>query len=309
MSYTTSNIAILIATFNGEKYINELFESLLNQSEEGWIAFIHDDGSSDKTVDIISEYKKKYPEKFVLINGEPTGGSKNNFFYLFEQVTAPIYMCCDQDDVWLHDKIEKTLNIMKCSKEDMEKPRLVHTDLKVVDKSLNTISESMNKYQRLNCKDTSINHLMIENTVTGCTMMINKKLRDMMLQVKNVEDVIMHDGWAAMIASVFGEILYIDEPTILYRQHGDNVLGTKKFNLKYILYKLFNNRKGIKDKIKCRCIQAGEFVNTFNVDNRNPVTMFAKTINERKIKREFLYIKSSIRKSTVSRTIGLYLFG
>ncbi|MCD8333685.1 MAG: glycosyltransferase family 2 protein, partial [Clostridiales bacterium] len=270
MVYKTDGIAILIAAYNGEKYLGELLDSLLAQSETGWVAYIHDDGSTDGTAAVIAEYANRYPEKFVCVEGAPSGGAKNNFFFLFRQVEAPLYMCCDQDDVWLPDKIEKTLRRMRgsrgaescdpmtgaekevlcdCAGGTAEVPRLVFSDLRIVDQDLRPVADSMNRYQRMCCGDLSAGHLVLDNVVVGCTMMVNRALRDRLIEVTDLTDVVMHDWWAALIAAQFGEIVYLDEATILYRQHGDNEQGARKFGPSYIMYKLTHSKLAIRGAV------------------------------------------------------------
>ena len=239
--YQTDVVAVLMATYNGEQYISEQIDSILAQTDKDWKLYIHDDGSSDNTVAIIREYALKYPEKIVVLEGGKTGGAKNNFFYLFSQVEAPYYMCADQDDVWLPEKIQTTRNAMnKLQGTDAledgadtgkdENPCLVFTDLTVVDGQLQVIAEKMSAYQGLDCQKVSFNRVLIQNVVTGCTMMANRSLRDELVKLNDYRDVLMHDWWAALVAAAFGKITFINEPTILYRQHGKNSVGAQNAN-------------------------------------------------------------------------------
>ena len=140
--YRTEKIAVLLATYNGENYISEQIESIFAQTEKDWMLYVHDDGSKDTTQQILKKYVADYPEQIVLVDGPATGGAKTNFLYLFQQVEAPFYMCCDQDDVWLPDKIEVTKKEMdNLVRGDEDKPCLVFTELRVVDGELNTIAE------------------------------------------------------------------------------------------------------------------------------------------------------------------------
>ena len=207
--YTTEKIAILMATYNGEKYIREQIDSILSQSYKQWELYIHDDGSNDKTNEIISMYADQYPEKIHIVRGGATGGAKNNFMFLMGAVKAPYVMCCDQDDVWLDDKIKRTIKAMKNAEnyKGVNTPILVFSDLKVVDEKLNIISGSMNRLQRLNPKKTKFTDILIQSLVTGCTMMMNRSCIEMSLKVKHVNSIIMHDWWCSLVAAYFGEIV------------------------------------------------------------------------------------------------------
>ena len=218
-----------MATYNGEKYIEEQLESIIEQSCDEWHLYINDDNSSDKTFEILEKYQKIYPQKITLSASSSSLGAKGNFFKLMECSQSEYIMFCDQDDVWKKDKIEKTLEKMY-ETENGEKsiPVLIHTDLCVVDEKLNVINSSYFSLSHLK-PETALNRAVVQNCVTGCTVMINKALLD--LVGKNNENIIMHDWWLYLIASAFGKIGFLNEQTILYRQHSQNEVGAK--GLKY----------------------------------------------------------------------------
>lgn len=242
--HSTDKIAILMATYNGEKYICQQIDSILSQTCKDWELYIHDDGSTDNTIAAVESYVEKYPDKVHLIDGKSTGGAKYNFFYLFSKVEAPYYMTCDQDDVWLEKKIELTYDKMLTIENKADVPCLVYTELRVVDSELNTIADTMSEYQSLDCHKRTINQFILQNSVTGCTMMVNRALRDKMLHITDIDNTIMHDWWAALVAAQFGKTAFIDEPTILYRQHGDNSLGALGINkLSYIVRRVWQKNR------------------------------------------------------------------
>ena len=184
---------------------------------------------------------------------------------MFGQVEAPYYMTCDQDDVWLEKKIELTYDKMLAIEDKADIPCLVYTELRVVDSELNTIADTMSEYQSLDCHKRTINQFILQNSVTGCTMMVNRALRDKMLHITNIDNTIMHDWWAALVAAQFGKTAFIDEPTILYRQHGDNSLGALGINkLSYIVHRVWQ-KKQIQDSMKLGRLQAREFAKTYNL--------------------------------------------
>lgn len=223
-------VDILLATYNGEKYIKEQIMSILAQSYKDWHLYIQDDCSSDGTFEIVSEFQRKYPEQItVKRNEEPSGSAKANFMSMLQLANANYIMFADQDDVWRKTKIEKTLNVMKKLEHSlgMDKPALVHTDLFIADEKMKLLQPSMFKYQGLNGKYKSVNRLLAQNNVTGCTMMINRTL---LYLVKNVnsEYIRMHDWWMALTAATFGGIAFLNEPTVKYRQHDGNNNGAMK---------------------------------------------------------------------------------
>jgi glycosyltransferase involved in cell wall biosynthesis len=220
------NVVILLATCNGEKYIKEQLDSLFTQTYGNWTLYIHDDGSSDKTLEIINKYCNNHDNIHILTDNKRKG-AKNSFIWLLEQVNADYYMFCDQDDVWLPFKIEKVLEkMLLLEKLNPNKAVLVNTDLIVVDNNLDIIALSFWKYSKINPKLLqNFEYLSVCNFITGCTMMINNKVKNLSLPI--ARDAIMHDAWIALNVANNGIIDYIDIPTVLYRQHTANVVGAK----------------------------------------------------------------------------------
>lgn len=236
-------IDILLATYNSEKYLENQIDSLLNQSYPYFMLLLRDDGSTDKTNEIIKNYKIIYKEKIQLIRDDLGNiGSSRSFMELLKYSNADYIMFCDHDDIWLPNKIEITLSkMLECENAiQKEVPILIFTDLMVVDEDLNIISESFWKYQKLN-PDISKNWKMLlaSNVVTGCTIMINRKAKDAVLPFELPGEMI-HDHWLAVNISKYGIIDYINTQTILYRQHKKNAIGASRYNIYYFILKLIN---------------------------------------------------------------------
>lgn len=235
-------IDILLATYNGEKYLQEQLDSLLQQSFQDFQVLVRDDGSNDKTIELIEKNIQKYPDKFKLIKDEMGNlGSSRSFMKLLEYSKSEFIMFCDQDDVWLPNKIELSLNkIIELEKEyTSNTPLLVFSDLKVVDENLNTIKNSFWEYQKL--MPNIVNNwkkLLSQNVITGCTIIINKQANNHLLPFSL--DIMIHDHWIGVHIAKIGKINYLKEQTILYRQHGCNVAGAHSYDLDYIKKKIFD---------------------------------------------------------------------
>lgn len=299
-------IEILMATYNGENYLSEQIESLLDQTYENWILLIRDDGSKDSTVDIIKIYEKKYPMKIkLLIDGKKGLGAKNNFLELLKNSKENYIMFCDQDDVWLPNKIEITLE--KMLKEE-KGATLVHTDLKVVNKNLKIINDSFWKFQNLNPKRKQYNYLIVQNNITGCTMMLNKELVNLLKINFPFQNGIMHDWIIGIIASLKGKIEYLNEPTILYRQHGKNDIGAKKYNLIYFLEKFLKNRKEIKLKNEQVKYQIEEIITKLECDDKIKKEVVKYIELKNIFFKKIWIIKKRYLKYGIYRKIGQIIF-
>lgn len=217
-------VDILLATYNGENYIREQIDSILNQTHKEFRLLISDDGSTDKTRTILEEYKNK-DSRIEIFFQENNLGVVKNFEFLLKKVEAKYYMFSDQDDIWKESKIEKSLNKIE------EGFDLVYSDLEVVDENLNVTYESYWKLKGIYNKVKKYNNfeaLYLNNFITGCTMISKKELINSFMPLPNTSKFVLHDYWISLIISQNGKITYIEEPLIKYRQHKNNKVGSKK---------------------------------------------------------------------------------
>ena len=135
-------ICVLLATYNGEKFVAQQIDSLLNQTYKDFHIFIHDDGSTDNTVNILNDYASRYSDKITVVDAAPTGNACANFALLLSKTQGDYYMFCDQDDVWDNEKIEKTYICMQKAEQGKDIPILVHTNLCVVSADMTVIDNS-----------------------------------------------------------------------------------------------------------------------------------------------------------------------
>lgn len=310
MKINTNTVAICLATYNGEKYLREQLDLIVTQTHEDWILFIRDDELKDNTLYIINEYEKKYSKKIFLIKDDFTAHSSfKNFLYILNNIKKydfNYFMFCDQDDVWKKDKIHLSFESIK-NKND--RPILVHTDLEVVNSNLEILGNSFFKYRALNPNIKEINRLLIQNNVTGCTMMWNKKLNDL-IDLNNI-NIVMHDWWITLVAAIFGEIIFINKPTIMYRQHGNNVVGATKVNsIKFIFNRLMKSNK-IKKTMIDLVEQAKELLNSYNINDesiKNLIENYSKLYDKNKITRIHKVFKYKFLKQGLIQVIGELIF-
>ena len=225
-------IDILMATYNGERFVGEQIESIQAQTYGNWRLLVSDDCSSDGTLDVVRRYAAEDERIRIVSEGVRHGGAKENFFSLMAKSDAPYVMFCDQDDVWLPEKVEKSFTTLRAlgGENGTDVPLLAFCDMKVVDSKLNVINESFERYQGLNPQRTKLSQVLAQALGAGCCFLMNRAL---LLKARRCDDlaaVDMHDWWVGIAAAAFGRIAYIDEPLSLYRQHGENEVGASKFS-------------------------------------------------------------------------------
>lgn len=300
-------ITVLLAAWNGEAYLKEQMESLLRQTNQEFTILISDDGSSDRTPQIITEYENWFPDRVVsLKKGKPTGSAKDNFFRLLEAASDEYLMFCDQDDIWLPDKVEVTLREMKKMEKrwGRDMPLLIHSDLSVMDQSGTVISPSMARYQKIGVNDNRPSHYLVENNITGNTMMINRSLKNLVVQIPKT--CVMHDWWLGLVASCFGKISYIDKPLVRYRQHGTNQVGAKS-GIKQLSQRI-GRREKIRENYHSLFEQAESFLSIYGqsmTDGQLELFReFIKLSGRRRAGKIKTIIKYKLFKSTRVRTLG-----
>ncbi|WP_297095231.1 glycosyltransferase family 2 protein [uncultured Draconibacterium sp.] len=228
-------VEILLATFNSEKYLPELLESLMEQSYTDWKLLVHDDGSHDRTLSILRDFEKKQDRNIKIYISKQQLGPKQSFEYLLENSSADYMMFCDHDDVWLPHKIKESLAcIEQLEQKYPDKPALVFSDLVVADEQLKTIHSSFWKYSKVD-PDNVYNcyKLLINNPAPGCTFIMNKQVKKLVLPFP--EQARMHDWWILLKVAESGVIAYTKKPGLLYRQHSTNKIGAEAIKNNYLL--------------------------------------------------------------------------
>ncbi|MCX6073155.1 MAG: glycosyltransferase family 2 protein [Campylobacterales bacterium] len=233
-------VDILLATYNGKRFLAVQIDSILSQTYTDWKLLIRDDGSTDGTLHIITDFARRYPDKIIpILDTDNNLGVTRNFERLMEHATSPYLMFCDQDDIWLNEKIEKSLTKL----QEMEKvhgthtPLLVYTDLAVCNEEGEILSNSFWTYQGGDFTiPLDLAKALVQNNATGNTMIFNRALVNNALPFSS--DAVMHDWWVSLTALYLGKIDYLSDQTIMYRQHNRNVSGSKGKNILPMLRKL-----------------------------------------------------------------------
>lgn len=219
-------IDIALATYNGEKYINLLLDSLKNQTYQNFIVHICDDGSTDSTIQICEKHFL-YSEKKLIIHERNGGnGAYYNFKRTLQYCDNDYIALCDQDDYWQPNKIERMLLELKKIK-NQQQPILIFSDLLLVDQNMVSLGKTFfnSTIKKIGCRNPI--DFVFSNHIPGCSMFFNQALREVFLPLP--ESFPFHDWWIALCASFYGEIRSINECLINYRQHDSNTVGVKAF--------------------------------------------------------------------------------
>ena len=221
-------IAVLLATYNGELFLKQQLDSILSQTYKNFKIYISDDNSTDKTEEILVTYKAHYPDQiFYFVNNTNLGFVKN-FEKLLQSSKNNYIAFCDQDDIWQENKLEVEMAVMlKLEAFNPKRACLVHSDLIMINENAEVIYNSYFRYRKYKLKNSKdLGHILGPCGVMGNTMLINKKLRDLVLPFPETLDV--HDYWIAVNCELFGLRKTIFEPLVQYRIHNDNSSNSKK---------------------------------------------------------------------------------
>lgn len=227
-------VAILLAAYNGEKYIAQQLESILGQTYLDWTLFVRIDVSTDETLRIVTQYAQNDQRIKIVYNDGQGSGASYNFGALMAFVAKnsnySYIMFSDQDDKWLENKVELSVSSMKDMITDLgtDVPILIHTDFHYADSALNILPVKENIATKMVCVVDKLRVIVNDNYIFGCTMIINRALLN--LSVPVAESAENHDFWIALHASAFGQIKFVNEKTMMYRQHSSNVSGGVQYS-------------------------------------------------------------------------------
>ena len=243
--------AVLLTAFNGEAHLPELLDSLRSQTDPDFIVLMQDDGSSDDTPILLKEAAAR-DERFAF--GAEQGkhlGAAGNFISLIRQTDADYTLLCDQDDIWEPEK----LSVLKQALQDLESrygsnlPLLVHSDCSLIGESGDQIGSSFFRHQGWDPGAVTLQQLLVQNNVTGCTLIMNRPLRVLIASHARARDLFMHDWFIALTAASFGHIAFVGQPLTRYRQHTANVIGASSRSLLVRGIAALRDRKNAKRRI------------------------------------------------------------
>ena len=226
----TTRYAIVLSAYDGAAWLEAQLASIRGQSAQDWRLFARDDGSHDDTVERLRDWARREPRIELLADDGRNLGPAASFGILLQHALhrgERYVFLSDQDDVWLPEKCASMLALMRDREAEFgpDVPLLVHSDLRVVDRDLAPVHPSFVAQHGIDPKEEQRGtRLLVGNSVTGCASLVNAALLRCALPMPEVA---MHDWWLALCAGAFGELVFLDEPTVLYRQHGANTVGAR----------------------------------------------------------------------------------
>ena len=302
-------ISVLLSAFNGDAFIQEQVESIVKQNFNSFNIIIRDDGSKNSNYEFTKNISDKYNIPIIVDDkNDENMGSVKSYNRLLCQSKSDYICFSDQDDVWEKDKLFHSFNRMKKleKKYGSHMPILVHSDLVVCDQHLRMINHSFINYIKLDPSKKSLNYLLVQNNVTGCTMIINRALKEKSMPIP--KSACVHDWWFALVASLFGIIDFINIPTVFYRQHSGNQIGAKKYGIGFLL-NLFKKRELLKNEFHASVQQAATFYHRYkgelNTEQKEMLLALVNIEKEKYIRRANVILKYRFFKQDLLRTIGL----
>ena len=300
---------VLLATYNGEQYLEEFLDSVSRQTIPPVRILVSDDRSSDNTIPILKQWISRNTINVkILPVCEYRLGCTKNFERLLYTSTCDYIMLADQDDIWDSDKAELMISCMIKAENNTNKtiPILVHSDLRIVDRCGSLIAPSFFKYQKINPLKADYLSVSLQNIVTGCASLLNRS--GIVAALPFPETIILHDWWLALVVSCTGKILYISRPTLSYRQHERNLVGAKGdlINLSKNIRFLINPSFSI-SWLKRVFKQLNNLVSRQMITNADAIENIEMLMHGNIIVRILAARKLCLSKHGFVKTLGLYL--
>lgn len=309
----SERVDIVLATYNGGRYLSQQLDSLLAQKSITPQVLVSDDGSTDQTLDILAKYQKQFAGRIEFLRSGETGkGACANFDFLLGCASADYVFLSDQDDVWDQDKVTVCMAEMKALEAEFgcATPLLVHSDLRVVDQRLNLISPSFFRLQNLSKRSPALKDLLCQNVVTGCTVVANRALLEKALPIPRAAG--MHDWWLGLVAAAFGKIGFVDRATISYRQHDANTIGAKAWSIGFVFEKIqqLMRPRAAGALLLPSLLQARSFFveygDTLDKKQVKTIAAYANIIEATRADRLRAAIRHGFSKQGVLRSVGFY---
>ena len=306
---------ILLAVFNGEKYLPALLDSLKAQTDGDFSVLVQDDGSDDETPALLDELFRADPR---FASGNESGrnfGAAGNFLSLIRQADADYVFLCDQDDIWEPEKVAVLKQAMAdaAARYGADTPLLVHSDCSLMDESGNRTGERFFRHQGWDPEAVTLPRLLVQNNVTGCTLVMNRPLCRLVAGYGKAKDLFMHDWFIALTAAAFGRVVFVNRALTAYRQHEGNEIGASRLGLLARGVRAVAGRKKAKRRILLTYTHTQVFCRLYGdllPDNAKEITSaYLATRRMRKIPRVLAVRRLGCTMQSPVTRVGQMLFG
>jgi glycosyltransferase involved in cell wall biosynthesis len=296
-------VAIFLCIFHGKHFLSEQLESIAQQSHQNWRLYVSDDGNCEDSAALINMFKDRFEDGRVTVVTGPNKGFVANFLSLTcdASIDADYFAYSDQDDIWHIDKLEKSIKFLSHIGERL--PSLYCSRTLIVDKDNNDLGLSP-----LFSKRPAFANALVQNIGGGNTMVFNKQARHLAMQAGSEVPVITHDWWMYLLVSGSnGFIKYDPEPSLRYRQHDGNLVGSNiswaaRFNRIYML--LTGRFKDYNERNIQSLYAAYQFLSP---ENQRLLDQFCELRNSNFPKRIAMFRKLKIYRQTIFGKIGLWV--
>ncbi|WP_313623686.1 glycosyltransferase family 2 protein [Achromobacter sp.] len=297
------NVAILLCTYQGGQYLPEQLDSFGTQSHAAWTVWVSDDGSKDNTHEVLESYQRAWGPDRLFVRTGPRKGFAANFMSLVcrEEIAADYYAMSDQDDIWHPDKLERAVQWLKTVPQDV--PALYCTRTELVDEGKEKLG-----YSPLFVRPPSFGNALVQNVAGGNTMVFNNAARELLKSAGPDVKVAAHDWWVyIVVAGCGGKVFYDPNPSLLYRQHAQNLIGANtgmRARLERIR-KLFQGH--LKLWTDQHVVAMGPIISSLSPDNLVTFKRFTSSRQRSLIPRVFGIWRSGIYRQTPLGNLGLLI--
>ena len=259
---------VLLAACRGEKFLPELLDSLVSQTDPDFTVLFQNDGGQDETERILRAWESRDAR---FHSGAASGrhlGAAGNFLSLLSQAEGDLFLFCDQDDLWEKEKVAELKKAMSSAASSVspEMPLLVHSDASVIDEEGRLLCPSFFRLQGWDPGAVTLNRLLVQNNATGCTMIFNRPLAELLRAHADPSRLFMHDWFAALTAAAFGEIVFLDRALTRYRQHDGNAIGASRTSLFRRGFRALHSQKEARERIALTYSNARAFLESYGED-------------------------------------------
>lgn len=295
-----ARVAILMGTKNGAKFIAEQLASIADQTHADWSLFVSDDGSTDKTKEIIERFARDRPQKILVRPGAEQGVSANFVSLAIDPtIDADYFAFSDQDDIWHQDKLERAIGWLAAIPDHIPGLYCGRTELMTSDGRSYGLS-------LLFKRPPSFKNAIVQNLGGGNTMVFNRAAKKLLEQVGKV-DVVLHDWWLyQLVSATGGTVRYDPQPMLKYRQHGNSLIGSN-LGWRARIVRMHMTLSGRYHAWNAINIAALERIpdHLFEPQNRTVLTLFTKATNATLFNRLMYYRQSGVYRQTVLGNIAL----